>query len=155
MTQNYDKKSVDLTAKILEKKGFTDVKPTYDTDQFAQCDIMAHKDGLVLVEVKHRLMASDKWGDVIIDKHKLDYMKSEIEKGNAVNGYVFEYYWDGVGFAVDVNTFLEKGTEQKMCKQKTTVFRAYDDMVEGTMVSIPQDECIKFNYPANRIYDIN
>ena len=153
--KQFDKKSVDLTARILEKKGYTDVKPTYKSDQYDQCDIRAYKDGVVVVECKQRRMSSDKWGDVIIDKHKLDYMKSEIENGNAVNGLVFEYYWDGKAFCVDVETFLKKGTEQKMSKQKTTMFFGYDDMVDGIMMSIPQSECIAFDYEPRKIYDID
>lgn len=141
-----EKIEIEIICEFLRQKGFDEITPTQEIDKYDRFDIYAKKDGYdYVIETKARSFPHNKYGDILVDKLKLDGYLIRREKNNKLRGLVFNIYNDNT-LACNIITDYFKAAEFR--GPKTTAF-TNNEYVTKKGVYYKQRHLYKFNRKNN------
>lgn len=115
-----ESKEIRIVCEFLQLKGFEDIKPSQQTNKYDIFDIYATKNGInYVIESKARSYKHNEFGDIFVEKLKLEEYKRRLEKDKNLRGLVFNLYSDNV---IACNFITNYFREKTFLGPKTTSF---------------------------------
>lgn len=142
-----ESREIEIICEFLESKGFENITPSQQTNQFDIFDIYAKKYGYdFVIESKARSIPHNKYCDILVEKLKLDEYLRRKKKNNKLRGLVFNIYNDDT-LACNIITDYFKVAE--FFGPKTTGFNN-NEYVTKKGVYYKQRRLYKFNIKNNK-----
>ena len=115
-----EKTEIEIICDFLKSKGFENITPSQQTNQFDIFDIYAKKNGYdFVIESKSRSIPHNKYFDILVEKLKLEEYLRRKEKNNKLRGLVFNIYNDDI---LACNTITDYFKVAEFFGPKTTGF---------------------------------
>lgn len=138
-----EKSEIDIICEFLRQKGFDEITPTQEINKYDIFDIYAKKDGYdYVIETKARSYKHNEFGDIFVEKLKIEEYKRRLEKNKNLRGLVFNLYSDNV---IACNFITNYFREKTFLGPKTTSFEN-NEYVEKIGLLYKQKGLYSFEY---------
>lgn len=138
-----ESKEIRIVCEFLQLKGFENIKPSQQTNKYDIFDIYATKNDInYVIESKARSYKHNEFGDIFVEKLKLEEYKRRLERDKNLRGLVFNLYSDNV---IACNFITNYFREKTFWGPKTTSFEN-NEYVEKKGLLYKQKGLYNFKY---------